>query len=181
MTKHLTVRWKTLLTISVWLGALSGCASTRVGFDIDPTTDFSKVNTYAWEPADISDPRLDNDPLFDSHVRSSVERQLTTKGYQKVSHDSADLLIRYHENTEHKVEILAVDSVYDYDPSYENRVIEFDEGTLVVDIAEAGSNKVVWRGWAQTNIDRALVDPQFMEKKIDEATRRMFERLPPVR
>ena len=167
--------------ISALLLAVSSCATTRVGFDIDPNTDFSKVQTYAWDAADISDPRLGSDPLFDSHVRSSVERQLTAKGFQKVSPDSADLLIRYHENTEHRVEVLAVDSVYEYEPSYESRVIEFDEGTLILDIAEAGSKRVVWRGWAQTNIDQALVDPHLMEKKIEEATSRMFERFPPVR
>ena len=131
--------------------------------------------------ADIGDARLDRDSLFDAHVRSSVERQLTAKGFQKVSPDSADLVIRYHENTEHKVEVLAVDSVYEYEPSYESRVIEYDEGTLILDIAEAGSKRVVWRGWARTNIDQALVDPQLMEKKIGEATQRLFERFPPVR
>ena len=59
------------------------------------------------------------------------------------------------------------------------QVIEFDEGTILVDIADAENKQIIWRGWAQFDITRALADPEVMERAIEEAIRKMFEHFPP--
>ena len=168
--------------IVMWLIMVSSCTPMRVGFDFDPTADLSRYRAYAWGSgdADVSgDPRLDANPFFDSRVRSAVEQQLVAKGFQKVSPDSAELLINYHAAICERVDVLSVNGECGYEDSYETRVIEYDEGTLILDIAEARTGKVVWRGWAQTNVDHVFSDPRLMEERIQEATRRLFERFPP--
>jgi hypothetical protein len=59
------------------------------------------------------------------------------------------------------------------------QVVEFSEGTILVDIADAETRDVLWRGWAQFDITRALANPEVMERAIEEAIGKMFERFPP--
>ncbi|MGY8779165.1 MAG: hypothetical protein ACKVIN_13730 [Longimicrobiales bacterium] len=53
-------------------------------------------------------------------------------------------------------------------------MIQFDEGTILVDIADAETKDVVRRGWAVFDISRALVDPDLLEPVIEGMIRKMF-------
>ncbi|MBI2536794.1 MAG: DUF4136 domain-containing protein [Gemmatimonadetes bacterium] len=67
--------------------ALAACATLSVSSYIHPAADFSRYQTYDWGPRDAlptGDPRLDNNPFFDSQVRASVERELAAQGYRRV-------------------------------------------------------------------------------------------------
>jgi hypothetical protein len=55
---------------------------------------------------------------------------------------------------------------------------EYDEGTLVLDMVDARTNKVVWRGSARGVVNGLIDNQNLMERKIDEAVRRMLEPLP---
>jgi hypothetical protein len=57
-------------------------------------------------------------------------------------------------------------------------VSEYDSGTLVLDFVDARTKKVVWRGWAQNNMEGVIANQDRLEAHIDEAVRRMFERFP---
>lgn len=58
------------------------------------------------------------------------------------------------------------------------RVLEFDEGTLIVDVAESGAKRILWRGWARTDVEGLLDDPRAMEKRITESVRRLMVSFP---
>ena len=48
----------------------------------------------------------------------------------------------------------------------------------MIDIIDARTDKLLWRGWAQKSIEGPLDDQNEMAKTIDEAVRRMLERFP---
>ena len=56
---------------------------------------------------------------------------------------------------------------------------EYEAGTLVLDIVDTRSNRLLWRGWAQNSVEDMLDDPDRMAKTIEEAVARMLRRLPP--
>ena len=58
------------------------------------------------------------------------------------------------------------------------QMINYEQGTLVVDIVDARSNKVIWRGWAQDNVEGVIDNQDWMERQLDEAVTRMLERFP---
>ena len=58
------------------------------------------------------------------------------------------------------------------------QVINYEQGTLVVDIVDAHSNKVVWRGWAQDSVEGVIDNQDRMERQLDEAVTRMLEQFP---
>ena len=58
------------------------------------------------------------------------------------------------------------------------QVVEFDEGTLIVDVVEPKGKAIIWRGWSQTDVGGLLNDPRAMEKRISESIRLMMKRFP---
>jgi hypothetical protein len=59
-------------------------------------------------------------------------------------------------------------------------VRRYDEGTLIIDVASASSNQLVWRGTAQAEVSMSAPTEQ-RRKKIYEATSKILERFPPGR
>ncbi|MDE0899549.1 MAG: hypothetical protein OSA81_11070 [Longimicrobiales bacterium] len=59
-------------------------------------------------------------------------------------------------------------------PTDRARIIQWDEGTILVDIAGAETKDVVRPSWTAFNISWALVDPDLMESVIEGMIRKMF-------
>jgi hypothetical protein len=82
------------------------------------------------------------------------------------------------------VDVFEVDLARGYCPAYDTagncipQVVDYEEGTLLLDLVDALTNQVVWRGWAQDVVDGLAEDQVRMEAEIDEAVRRIFERFP---
>jgi hypothetical protein len=75
----------------------------------------------------------------------------------------------------------------DYQSGYRSRndcqagVTEYEEGTLVTDMIDVRANRLVWRGWAQDSVEGVLDDQDRLARKIEDAVRPMFVRLPGAR
>ena len=163
--------------------ALSGCATMSVSSHVQRGLDFGHYRTYDWGPADAlptGDPRLDKNPFFQDHVQGAVEKQLAAKGFEIATSGTPDLLIHYHASITQRIDVNRLDREYGYcyDENCQARVIEYEAGTLVLDIVDARTNRVIWRGWAQDTVEDILDNQDRMAQKIDEAVRRMLERFP---
>jgi len=150
---------------------------------VQRSADFVQYRTFEWGPADAlptGDPRLDRDPFFQDHVQGAVEKGLAGKGFARVSSGTPDLLIHYHANISQRLDINRLDRErgYCYDDDCRVRTVEAEAGTLVLDVVDARTNRLVWRGWAQHSVEDMLHDRDRMEEKINEAVTRMLEQLP---
>jgi len=164
--------------------ALTACATTMsVSSHVDRGLDFTRYRTWDWGPADTlptGDPRLDNNPFFKDYVQGAVEKGLAARGLGSPSSVAPDLLIHYHASINQRINVSGADTSHGY--CYEDcnqAVVEYEAGTLVVDIVDAKTNRVIWRGWAQDSVEGVLDDQDRMARKIDEAVTRMLARLPP--
>lgn len=164
--------------------ALAGCATMSVGSYVERGLDMKPYHTYDWGPSDAlptGDARLDKDPFFQDHVQGAVEKQLAGKGLERAATGSrADLLIHYHASITQKIDINRLDQSYGYclDEECSTKVIDYEAGTLVLDVVDARTNKVIWRGWAQDGVDSMLENRDVMAKKVESAVRRMFAQFP---
>jgi hypothetical protein len=145
--------------------------------------DFAQYRTYDWGPADAlptGDPRLDKNPFFQDHLQGAVERQLAAKGFARSASGTPDLLIHYHASISQRIDVNRLDREYGYcyDENCLVRVIEYEAGTLVLDIVDTRTNRLIWRGWAQENVEGVIDNQDRMARSIDEAVRRMLRRLP---
>ena len=146
---------------------------------LDRGADLGRYHTYAWGPADAmgtGDPRLDSNPFFEERVQADVEKQLATRGFEKTT-GTPELLLHYHASINQKVDANIADQKYGY--CNECKPYVYDAGTIVLDLVDARSNKLVWRGWAEDSLDGVIDNQQLMERKIDDAVTRILQRLPP--
>lgn len=155
----------------------------RAGADFAPDVDFGSFSTYVWDEPDtrpVGDPRLENNPFFEQRLHDAIEREMSARGFQAAEADGG-LTVHHHATVRPHVEVYEADVAEGYaQPDYVDgsRVIQYDEGTLLVDIADAETREVVWRGWAQFDISAALEDPEVMSERIDAAVEKMFESFP---
>jgi hypothetical protein len=54
----------------------------------------------------------------------------------------------------------------------------YDEGTLLIDVLEPGSQRLLWRGVGRAEVHR-ISDPAKREERLREAVAKILERFPP--
>lgn len=173
------------------LAALA-CAGVQTTQDYDPTARFDTYRTFDWFPGGrqlTGDVEADS-PLIDQRVRAAVGRELITKGYQKVSDRTPDFYVNYQVSVKQKLTTSGLNVGYGVG-SYgswggvgigvgSNPVRQYDEGTLVVDVIDGASRKLVWRGTGSQALDRHPT-PESTTETIDRAAQKILAQFPPER
>lgn len=134
---------------------------------------------YTWAPAARSrtgDPRLDNNDIFREHVREMIDRRLIERGFQKDTPGlSPDVWVHYHTSVSQQMDL---HELAPWDVCPECTPFIFDAGTLVIDLVDARSQTLVWRGWAEGNITSLIDDQARLEADIDRIVGRIMASLP---
>jgi hypothetical protein len=162
---------------------LAGCATLGVSAHVDRTFDFNRPHTYEWGPADAlptGDPRLDGNEFFDDYFRGAVERGFALKGVGKATSEPPDLLIHYHASVTREIDVAAIEREYSncYGKGCYPSVIDFENGTLMIDVMDARTNRLVWRSWAQGSVAGVINDQDRLRKMVNEAVESMMEKWP---
>jgi hypothetical protein len=149
-----------------------------VNYDYDRSADFSKFKTYAW----VRGTNL-NDELNHKRVVGAIDAQLVSKGLSRVESQShADVLVAYHANFDDNLQINGFSSGFG-GPRFGNfsgtattqRIVT---GTLVVDMMDARTRAIVWRGFAEHDVNPGA-KPEKRDKNITKATEKIFKNYPP--
>lgn len=165
----------------------AGCAPMRVSSHVDREQDFTRYRTFDWGPADslpAGDPRLERNVFFQDHVQGAIERHMAAKGYQRADATAVpDVRIHFHAVIDRRIDVNAVDSQSGYCSRSDCQagVSEYEEGTLVIDVIDVRTNRLVWRGWAQDSVEGVLDNQDRLARKIEDAVRLMFVPLPATR
>lgn len=174
---------RTRLAVLIVAGAVAaGCATMTVSSHIERNISFADYVTYDWGPPDnlpVGDPRLDNNPFFQDYLQGTIEKKLATKGYERVTTGEPDLLVHYHASVNQKVDVYTPDSQYGY--CYGDcrpQFTDYEQGTLVIDVVDARTSKVVWRGWSQDVMNGVIDDQQRLEKQVEDGVTKMMLQLP---
>ncbi|MBC5775869.1 DUF4136 domain-containing protein [Pontibacter sp. KCTC 32443] len=163
----------------------------------DRTANFGSYQTYAWHKAELPT-RLTNSgltysTLIDQQVKAAVESELVKLGFRP-SDTTPDLIIAYDlalpANQAAETDTAFAPGFgygYSYWYGYRYRyntgalpgfrsITDMQPGTLVVDLINASSNQLVWRGWHEAEIDPSAVG----EHDINKAVANILSRYPPV-
>lgn len=171
-----------LVALALCAFALEGCAARSVHSYLERGADLGRYQHYAWGPVDRSgtgDPRLDDNDIVQERIQAAIEKQLAAKGFDKVASGSPDLLVHYHVSVEQRIDLTNREPTT---PCPECKPFIYDAGSLVVDLVDAGTNRVVWRGWAEGNVEGLVDNQRWLDAEVDEAVTRIFAQLPrPVR
>jgi hypothetical protein len=136
--------------------------------EYDHAVDFSRYKTWSWQAGVPVPP----EPVPDKRIREALARGLAARGLSNVDSD-ATLLVRYHAARSTRIDLLPFDSGSAAPPTGIRYV---ETGSLVIDLLDAASGKVVWRGHA-TGVLR--YGPEEVGAQIDAAVAELLARFPP--
>jgi hypothetical protein len=172
-----------LATATATLAGMLMLATTSVAqsisFDFDRTVHFGGFRTYAWV-AGTNVP----DQLVHRRIVDAVDVQLALKGMRKVHEGSQpDLLIAYHASFDQDLQITGFGSGwggYRFG-GYRSGTARAEQilvGTMVIDLVDANTSNIVWRGTATKDID-VKATPDKRDKNIAKAAQKLFRHYPP--
>ena len=159
-------------TVLLLLGfALTSCSSISVRTDYDREVNFTKYQTFKWMPnPEKRLGRVKQNSLVDKRIRRAIKHEMETKGYRFVKSGKADALIVYHIAVQNKVDI----DRYGY-WGRRVHVRRYKEGSIILDIVDARTKEMVWRGVAQGTVSYLKGDPE----RVNEAVSKLLEEYPP--
>jgi hypothetical protein len=171
--------------IAVTVLLLAGCSSVSVNYDYDHDADFRAFTSYDWMQGPtvaVGDARAaqTRNTLLDQRIRKAVDGQLVDRGLKQRA--NPDLLVVYHIGVEDKINV--TDWGYTYGSYYWGwggravDVYQYQEGTLIIDLINAKTEMLVWRGWATKTLEDNP-SPEKAEYTINSVVEKIFRDYPP--
>jgi len=159
--------------------ALLACAGAPISVQFDREEDFSALRKFAWYPnrtAAQTEKRRRFPDQFAAADRA-LEMRLMERGFQKAPREVADFLVLFQLSLERRFDTRTVNEPYRMHGSeWEvNRVVtreetfEYKRGTVVVDVLDARSRRLVWRGSSSDALELDQVpSAEHVEKRVSE-------------
>jgi hypothetical protein len=144
--------------------------------DYDRSASFSQYKTYSWENVQTKD------PLWVPRIKEAINTELAAKGLTPVA-SGGDVSIVAMEMTQNHP---TLNTYYDgfgggwrWGGGFGNATTTVDNykvGTLVVDMFDAKTKTLVWRGSSSDNLAK---DSARNIKNLDKGVQKMFDHFPP--
>jgi len=154
--------------------------------DFDHQANFSKYKTYSWQ--DIKPPNS----LWDSRIKNAVDAELSAKGWTSVKTGGDVAIVAIKMTSTQRT----LQTFYDnfgggygggwgwrgfggYGDSFGDATTtehDYKDGTLVVDLFDAKTKQLIWRGSAE---DMLSDKPEKNEKNLEKGVTKMFKDFPP--
>lgn len=152
-------------------------SAQEVTYDFDKSADFSKLHSYAWVRGTPV-----NDDFNHKRIVDAIDKQLAAKGLRMAEGKAdVDALVAYHAAFSRNLEINGSGwGGYRFGPARSGsaRVEEIVVGTLVVDVIDAKTGTILWRGIATKELD-VNASPEKRDKNINKAAEKLFKNYPP--
>jgi len=164
----------TLFSVSM----LGSVFAQQVKTDFDHQANFSQYKTYSWQEIKPAN------SLWDARIKNVVDAQLAAKGWIQV--DSGGDVAIVAISTSHTERTLQ--TFYDgmgggwrwrgFGGMGEATTTEQDykEGTLLIDMYDAKTKQLVWRGSAEDTVSNK---EENNEKNLNKGVAKMFKKFPP--
>jgi hypothetical protein len=122
-------------------------------------------------------------------IRNAVEQTLAAKGYRQVARSEADFLVKYRYQVRQKVGSENVRTGIGIGTggsgtfggigvSTGGGVREYNEGTLVIDVIDAGTGELLWRGMGSREV-LTHSDPEKTTRAVNETVAKILQPFPP--
>jgi len=165
-------------TLAALLLTASAAFAIKVKTDYDHGASFGNYKTYSWTSIKTAN------SIWDDRVKDAVNKALTAKGLTEVP-SGGDLAVAAVESTRNQE---TLQTFYDgmgggwrwrgfgaFGQST-TTVENYKVGTLVVDLFDGSSKKLVWRGSASDTLSNK---PDKNTKTLDKGVQKMFQHFPP--
>lgn len=180
----------TVLLAAASLLVLSGCSSISVNYDYDNNVNFQEFKTYSYAPIPENLQKTNaaqaqiHSGLLDTRIKSSIDMVMADRGLDNFK-GGGDLLVVFHLGVADKLQV--TDYGYSYSPYYyrgayggrQIDVYQYQEGQLIIDLVDAKTKQLVWRGTGTKALSDSQQTPEQGQQKMDEAVWKIMESFPP--
>jgi hypothetical protein len=181
--------------VTLALGGALASAKVKVDTQFDKARDFKPYKTYAWHPDGVGDVKIlqsmGDDPAavrkrYDPLIVSTVDQLLVKQGLTPAPAAEASLFVNYYiligpgGSSQSMGQFLAPVPVWGLPPfaPSTSALTVYEQGTLLLDVADAKQRSVIWRGSAQDALERTRSEAG-RDKIIRDALTQMLKKFPP--
>ncbi len=175
---------------------LSGCSTFTIDTRYDKDYRYSELRSFAWSnlAPDITGDADYARPEVDQAIRTDLGRAFENRGFRPVdATERADFLIAYRLIVENRLSERVLNDGYEVGPGWgpegidarqyarktqETFIIEYTEGTLIVDVFEPDTRRLLWRGSVQGELHQEEEWVQRRER-LQRAMRDLLKKFPP--
>lgn len=171
---------------------ISACSPYTIKYDYDPGVSFTEVKSFDWfkakkERQGDAPPRLSE--FNDRRVRAAVEKEMTTKGLHRETSADPDVVLDYfpvYQNRAYRTHTSVGVGGGGWGWGWRTRVgttqtHHYKEGTIVLQVVDFKSNKLIWEGTAEGALTGINGSPEDADEAISRAVKDLLEHFPPRR
>jgi hypothetical protein len=167
----------------VLLGSAFG---QHIQTDFDHQANFSQYKTYSWQEIKPAN------SLWDARIKNAVDAQLSAKGWAQVNSGGDVAIVAIKTTQTQRTLHTFYDNYGDFGGGWgwrgfggggfggfgESDTTEQDykEGTLVIDMFDARTKQLIWRGSAEDMLSNKA---EKNEKNLEKGVAKMFKDFPP--
>jgi hypothetical protein len=162
---------------------LTSCSSTvQVSTDYDKTMDFSKYKVFSMYKLKVTD---NVSQLNQERIMNAIRNELLKKGFKK-DDEHPDMLINVTAVLQDRQSVSS--NTYGYGGYYRPYgwgggmsntsfdVYHYKNGSLIIDVVDAATEKLIWQGTGNKDIDSPSKDP---DASIANAVAKILYTFPP--
>lgn len=169
---------------------ISACSGIPVSQDFEQGFDFSSLRTFAWDANEDNQWGIaSSNELVDRRIIAAIENTLTARQFSQVDSEQADFLVLYNVVVEQRISSSNVSGGVSMGRSTRGRhgsigistgsqVRTYEQGTLLIDVIDVASDKLVWRGTSSQALPD-LSDPQRLTDHINATVAAVLAQFPP--
>ena len=169
-----------LIVCGLLFGSATAASAQKTFVDFDHNANFSQYKTFMW----IGHPEFRPDPIMAERLVDDINGALTAKGLQLVT-EGGDVALAAHMATRRRH---TLETFYDglgggwgwhFGPGFGTAyttVHTYAVGTIVVDMFDARTKQIIWRGVATETLSGK---PEKDTKELEKAVDKLFRKFPP--
>jgi hypothetical protein len=168
------------------LALLGHAFAQHVQTDFDHQANFSQYKTYSWKEIKPAN------SLWDARIKNAVDAQLSAKGWAQVNSGGDVAIVAIKTTQTQRTLHTFYDNYGDFGGGWGWRAFggggfdsfgesdtteqEYKDGTLVIDMFDAKTKQLIWRGSAE---DALSDNAEKNEKNLDKGVAKMLKDFPP--
>jgi hypothetical protein len=177
------------------VAAVIAAPKVKIRTQVDKTFSFKNLRTWDWHADGAGEVKLMTTQMdmerskqvhatLDPIITKAVEKELSARGFERKP-GGADFIVNYYvltvPGTASNEMGQFLPSVNEYGlppiPRATTMLRAFERGSLVLDVTSPALKSVVWRGIAETEVDRELPD-DVRRARLEKAIQDIVKKLP---
>jgi len=165
------------LRLALALSLVFAAACAYVPVDVESDAARAPGRSWTWLPRSPVARGEAEFALIDERVRAAVERDLALRRFKKVEKERPDFLVTYYAALDKPIAAEAITYAAGV-PSAAKQVASYPQGSLVIDVLDAKTGKLIWRGVGR-RVFGAEQTPEERKERIDDAVASVVDEFAP--